>query len=126
VGRTAAGVVVGVVEDRIGETTRAFAARRRVLVLDQALATVPAVVGAGTADDARRGAESVVDLLTLALADVGDDQVAALAVEREAPWVAQAVGKDLVPAGRADEGVVRIGSRISAPPPLASGRKAST
>ena len=37
-----------------------------------------------------------VDLLDLALPDVGTEQLASLPIERETPWVAQAVCKDLV------------------------------
>src|SRR5206468_5422970 len=55
---------------------------------------VPAVVlEAGTRP------RCVVDLLPVALADVADPEVAGLAVEGEAPGVAQAVALDTPPAG---------------------------
>jgi hypothetical protein len=63
------------------------------------LPAVPAVVLA-----ARAGRRLQVDLLPARLPDVGDPQVAAQAVEREAPGVAQPVGPDLAAgAGDADE-----------------------
>src|SRR6185295_12054856 len=67
-----------------------------------AFGDVPAVVLAAPA-----GGEADVDLLPLALADVGDHEVAGPAVEGEPPRVAQAVGPDLAAGpGGAGEGVV--------------------
>lgn len=54
---------------------------------------------------AARGHE--VDFFDLILADVGDDEVTGLSIEREAPGIAQAVGEDLgASAGSTAEGVV--------------------
>src|SRR5207248_3364168 len=65
----------------------------------EAFLRVPAVVEAGLDD---------VDLLVEVLADVAEPQLAGLAIEAEAPRVAQAVGVDLRPrAGGRDEGVAR-------------------
>ena len=58
-------------------------------------------------DPARASAQTEVDLLDVVLADVPDPDVAAGAVEREAPGVAQAVGVDLGRPAAAGEGVVR-------------------
>jgi hypothetical protein len=60
----------------------------------QALAAVPAVVAA-----AGRPGHLEVDLLVEILSDVSDVEIAGLAVEAEAPGVAQTVGPDLVRAG---------------------------
>ncbi len=79
-------------------------------VLDQvAFHAAPAIVLAALA---RTGLE--IDLLAGSLADVTDEQIAARAVEAEAPRVAQAIGPDLVECGRViDEGIVywnRVGA----------------
>ena len=74
-------------DDREGHAAAVAVAGEDVVALE----AVPAVVGALTA--ARCGGE--VDLLDRVLPDVADGQVAGLAVEREAPRVAQAEGEDL-------------------------------
>src|SRR5262245_26429443 len=84
VGRNAQGALDGVVEDR-----RAFLG-------------LPAVIAAGDAGRLK------IHLFARALADVGDEQVAGLAVERDAPGVAHAERPDLAArAGRVDERVAR-------------------
>ncbi len=72
------------------EDELAVAARALVLVGVGALVHVPAVVL-----EARRVARREVDLLPLALADVGDVEVAVGPVERVPPGVPQAVSDDL-------------------------------
>ena len=78
-------VVVGVLVDRQDR-----AGRVAPLELVAALHAVPAEVRAAARVEASDGGESV-DLLPLALADVGDPQVTGQRVEREPPRVADAV-----------------------------------
>src|SRR5439155_26342122 len=98
--RDGAAVAVAVLQDGQRHAGHVAAGGGREAVA--ALGDVPAVVLAAAA-----GGEADVHLLPLALADVGDHEVAGQAVEGEAPRVAQAVGPDLAARARAgDEGVV--------------------
>ena len=81
---------VRVLDDRQDGARRSAAPARRPGRCAAPSYVVPAVVGAGAV--ARGGGE--VDLLVAVLADVADDEVAGVAVEGEAPRVAQAVGED--------------------------------
>src|SRR5207249_1875700 len=98
--RDGAALAVAVLQDRRRDAGRVAAGGRLEAVV--ALGHVPPVVLAAPA-----GGEADVDLLPLALPDVGDHEVAGGAVEGEAPGIAQAVGPDLAAraAGR-EEGVV--------------------
>jgi hypothetical protein len=64
--------------------------RKAAFVFVEALAQVPAEVGAG-----RRAGGEEVDLLPLILTDVGDEEVSRSRVEREPPGIAQPGGPDL-------------------------------
>ena len=115
-GGAAARIFVRVVEDRFGEAARGRARRRWIRVGDEALAAVPAVVGAGAADDSGRRARGDVDLLAGVLPDVGDHHVARRPIEGEAPGIAQPVGPDLVAACRRGEGIAgrdRVGRDLA-------------
>jgi hypothetical protein len=84
---------------------------RTILVVDQlALVLRPAKISAAGILDVEE-----VDLLLRALADIGNRDT--LSVERETPGIAEAVGKDLVPAGLADERIV-LRNAIGASPSL--------
>ncbi len=105
-----------VLEDRQDEGPVVAAAGRVVAVesLHQPPAVVLAPAGAG---------RSEVDLLPEVLAHVADQQVAGRAVEAPPPRVAQAVGPDLVAAGRAHEGV-RPRNRVRSRRGLPAGHRA--
>src|ERR1043165_7759363 len=94
---------VAVLEDRHGEAD-GRAVGRGVVAVRRFHQTPAVVLAAGAA----RGLQ--VDLFILVLADVGDPEVAGLAIEGEAPRVAQAVRPDLAArAGARGERVGEIG-----------------
>jgi hypothetical protein len=99
--RAAPGGMV-VVDDRRGRLHDRGGARRTGVEIVVALEAAPAVVAAADAD----GLEA--HFLDVALADVADQHVASLAVERPAPRIAQPVGPDLV-AGLGDRTAAHAG-----------------
>jgi hypothetical protein len=110
------GIFVRVVEDRVGEAARGRAHSRWIRVGDETLPAVPAVVGAGSADDARRRTRGDVDLLASVLPYVGDHHVASRSIEGEAPGIAQPVGPNLLAIRRPGEGIAgrdRVGRDLA-------------
>jgi len=95
VGTAIARIYMGIVEDRFGEAACPGTGRTRFGVGDEALAAVPAVVAALTADHPRGRARGDVDLLTGVLPNVGDHHRPADAVKGETPGIPQSVAPDL-------------------------------
>ena len=97
--------IVVVLEDRKSRATiqEIITASRWVIVeAMQAFEHVPAVIFSSAA---RR--QLKVDLFPCVLTDVRDKKVPGGSIEGTTPWVAQAVGSDLIQPGTADKRIIR-------------------